>query len=155
MQVCKPNSVCPPKAERQPFLWAADCSLAQATYPGVSARLRGCTGETSSFSSLIWSCSWWGLSCPRHCCRGGELLPRRFTLVRFVADGLFSVTLSVPADFRLRAPRSSRGTLLCGVRTFLIPMKSPERGCPTCIVNVYVNYNQHSNIQTTKAVTQV
>jgi hypothetical protein len=35
VQVCKPNSVCSLQGKRQPFLWAADCSLALATYPGV------------------------------------------------------------------------------------------------------------------------
>src|SRR6266498_3419794 len=28
----------------------------------------------------IWSCSVWGLPCPRHYCRGGALLPHLFTL---------------------------------------------------------------------------
>ncbi len=36
-------------------------------------------------------------------------------------DGLFSVTLSVSHRFHGENPRCSRGTLLCGVRTFLIP----------------------------------
>jgi hypothetical protein len=58
----------------------------------------------------IWSCSGWGLPCPRHHWRGGELLPRRFTLARMRSEmagapchlsltvgGLFSVALSVPS----------------------------------------------------------
>ena len=106
VQVCKPNSVCSPRkgGKRQPFLWASDCSLALATYPRVSPRETGTwDGETSSLSSLIWSCSGWGFSCPRHCWRGGELLPRLCTLTpRYGAEkrrprgGMFSVTLSVP-----------------------------------------------------------
>src|ERR1019366_7837028 len=28
----------------------------------------------------IWSCSGWGLPCPRHYCRSGALLPHLFTL---------------------------------------------------------------------------
>jgi hypothetical protein len=45
----------------------------------------------------IWSCSVWGLPCPRHCCRGGALLPHLFTLtlVREGQGGIFSVALSV------------------------------------------------------------
>ena len=36
--------------------------------------------------------------------------------------GLFSVTLSVAVSFRRRLPCYSQGILLCGVRTFLIPI---------------------------------
>ena len=43
----------------------------------------------------IWSCSVWGLPCPRHYCRGGALLPHLFTLTpplpagRYVFCGTF------------------------------------------------------------------
>jgi len=45
----------------------------------------------------IWSCSVWGLPCPRHYCRGGALLPHLFTLTpaREGWGGMFSVALSV------------------------------------------------------------
>jgi hypothetical protein len=51
---------------------------------------------------------------------------------------MLSVTLSVPGCLRTRDPCYSRGTLLSGVRTFLIPHEA-ERGCPTCFVIVCVN----------------
>jgi hypothetical protein len=45
----------------------------------------------------IWSCSVWGLPCPRHYWRGGALLPHLFTLTpaRKGPGGIFSVALSV------------------------------------------------------------
>ncbi len=36
----------------------------------------------------IWSCSVWGLPCPRHYCRGGALLPHLFTLTPASLQGL-------------------------------------------------------------------
>jgi len=131
-RVCKPNSVFPDclrTRKRQPFIWALDCSLALATYPGGSRR--NTDGKKRAASpSPVWSCSGWGLSCPFGYPRGGELLPRLFTLSRHImTGGMFSVTLSVPGTLRCQDPRCSRGTLLCGVRTFLIPQAG--RGCPT------------------------
>ena len=67
----------------------------------------------------IWSCSVWGLPCPRHYCRSGALLPHLFTLTlaspprRYVFCGTFR-----PSDLNLMS-RTLSGTLLCGVRTFL------------------------------------
>ena len=43
----------------------------------------------------IWPRSGWGLPCPRYCYRGGELLPRHFTLIPTGRDGVFSAALSV------------------------------------------------------------
>src|ERR1700722_20021872 len=67
----------------------------------------------------IWSCSVWGLPCPRHYCRGGALLPHLFTLTpalpsrRYIFCGTFRrADLNPPS-------RTLSGTLLCGVRTFL------------------------------------
>src|SRR5271154_2395191 len=67
----------------------------------------------------IWSCSVWGLPCPRHYCRGGALLPHLFPLTpalppwRYVFCGTFRrADLNPPS-------RTLSGTLLCGVRTFL------------------------------------
>ncbi len=62
--------------------------------------------------------------CPRCYLRGGELLPRHFTLTvagsqSFQRGGLISATLSVDRSFRHLPPRLSPGTLPCGVRTFL------------------------------------
>ena len=79
-RVCKPNSVCSLRrggGKRQPFLLAADCSAAPATYPEGSPGQPGERRAASTFHA--WSCSRWGLSCPRRCRRGGELLPRRCT----------------------------------------------------------------------------
>ena len=62
------------------FLWDPDYSGPQATNP-----FRFRTGRPMILSDRaepIWSCSGWGLPCPRHHWRGGELLPRRFTLAR-------------------------------------------------------------------------
>ena len=67
----------------------------------------------------IWSCSVWGLPCPRHYCRGGALLPHLFTLTstlplrRYIFCGTFRRTDLNPPS------RTLSGTLLCGVRTFL------------------------------------
>ena len=69
----------------------------------------------------IWSCSVWGLPCPRHYCSGGALLPHLFTLTpalppwRCVFCGTFRQPGLNPAS------RTLSGTLLCGVRTFLSP----------------------------------
>ena len=45
----------------------------------------------------IWSCSVWGLPCPRHRWHGGALLPHLFTLTPVPKNegGMFSVALSV------------------------------------------------------------
>jgi hypothetical protein len=65
----------------------------------------------------IWSCSVWGLPCPRHYCRGGALLPHLFTLTPLLRRYIFCGTFR-RAD--LNPPsRTLSGTLLCGVRTFL------------------------------------
>ena len=54
-------------------------------------------------------------------------------LPRHWRGGIFSVTLSVPRSFRCEVPRCSRGTLLCGVRTFLmctlVPTRLPDPPC--------------------------
>src|SRR5512143_3063047 len=79
VQVCKPNSVFPAaKAGEAAISLGRGLLLGSSDLPGSGGRRGG--RETSSLSSHIWSCSGWGLSCPRHCCRGGELLPRLFTL---------------------------------------------------------------------------
>jgi hypothetical protein len=65
----------------------------------------------------IWSCSVWGLPCPRHYCRGGALLPHLFTLTPFPRRYIFCGTFR-PSGLNLTS-RTLSGTLLCGVRTFL------------------------------------
>jgi len=65
----------------------------------------------------IWSCSVWGLPCPRHYCRGGALLPHLFTLTPFPGRYVFCGTFR-PSGLNLTS-RTLSGTLLCGVRTFL------------------------------------
>ena len=65
----------------------------------------------------IWSCSVWGLPCPRHYCRGGALLPHLFTLTPLPGRYVFCGTFR-PSGLNLTS-RTLSGTLLCGVRTFL------------------------------------
>ncbi len=78
-----------------------------ATHPGV-ATLR----LPADRQLPAWSCTAWGLSCPRNYSRGGELLPRLFTLTlampghlraglisRQIQGGIFSATLSVITRF--------------------------------------------------------
>ena len=113
----KPNSVplwiAPPGWRA--FLWDPDYSGPQATNPFRPSRNTGNSGgppsvRRSGRAEPIWSCSGWGLPCPRRRRRGGELLPHRFTLARLrlrrpelpgrlvlTVGGLFSVALSVPS----------------------------------------------------------
>ena len=88
---------------------------------------------TEAANSLpIWSCSVWGLPCPRHYCRGGALLPHLFTLTpcirrctrRYVLCGTSRQPGLNPAS------RTLSGTLLCGVRTFLPRRRSAESDRP-------------------------
>ena len=67
----------------------------------------------------IWSCSVWGLPCPRLHSRGGALLPHLFTLTlrlrgwRYIFCGTGRLPALKPES------RTLSGTLPCGVRTFL------------------------------------
>ncbi len=132
-RTCKPNSVRRIVPAGRPFLWAAHRCAALATYPKVGrtepARARNPIAQAAD-SLPIWSCSVWGLPCPRHCCRGGALLPHLFTLTppvkarRYVFCGTFRrADLNPPS-------RTLSGTLLCGVRTFLSPRRSAGSGRP-------------------------
>jgi len=87
----------------------------------------------------IWSCSVWGLPCPRHYWSGGALLPHLFTLTaalpprRYVFCGTFR-----PPGLNL-ASRTLSGTLLCGVRTFLSPRGTREAAVRSgCLRNHYI-----------------
>ena len=73
---CKPGSV-PPK-RGQPFIWAEDCSPAQAANPDFSER--SVPAPVKGHEVPIWPCSGWGLPCGD--CRQppGALLPHPFTL---------------------------------------------------------------------------
>ena len=83
------------------------------------------TAEATDFLP-IWSCSVWGLPCPRHCWRGGALLPHLFTLTsssrlrRYVFCGTFRLAALGPLS------RTLSGTLLCGVRTFLFSVPKAQ-----------------------------
>ena len=100
-------------------------------------------------SPPIWACSRPGLPCPQHCCRGGGLLPRRFTLTiprpsfllfkrRFkrLDSGLFSVALSLSfPDGRYPWPCPVEAGLSSADR-FEITVRRPlsstlRRGCRT------------------------
>ena len=88
-----------------------------------------CAAEAAPFLP-IWSCSVWGLPCPSHYWDGGALLPHLFTLTsalplrRFVFCGTFR-----PSGLNLTS-RTLSGTLLCGVRTFLLLHRSAGSGRP-------------------------
>jgi hypothetical protein len=94
------------------------------------ARTRSRSGRAANFLP-IWSCSVWGLPCPRRYRRGGALLPHLFTLTHVVPVGIRFHERSpeqrgrylLCGTSRLAAltPRSRTlsGTLPCGVRTFL------------------------------------
>lgn len=79
------------------------------TLPSVSSGLPGSIERAVLKRFPIWPCSVWGLPCPAHCCAGGELLPRHFTLTDIQdAGGIFSVALSVAS----RRPGVTRHTAL-------------------------------------------
>ena len=121
-RTCKPNSVCCMTSRTViPLGWAllpgssdlpGGLAHRAGTHPAgsVSLLLLIQTHRTSGNFLPIWSCSVWGLPCPRHYCRGGALLPHLFTLTPPVPKdpmhsydrslpnrrgGMFSVALSV------------------------------------------------------------
>ena len=121
--------------EKRPF-WTAVSRILSACVatgrmtiyltPPVKAASRSCDrcdyypGANGQATQLpVLSCTAWGFSCPGACAPGGELLPRLFTLTGVAPGGLFSVTLSVAANFGLRPPHVLCGMLPWGVRTFL------------------------------------
>ncbi len=75
-------------------------------------------GRTTLGRLLTWSCTGCGLPCPRHYWRGGELLPRHFTLTPCRAV-CFLLHFQSP-----RGARTLSGILSCGVRTFLAARRS-------------------------------
>ena len=64
----------------------------------------------------IWSCTGWGLSCRRHCCRRGGLLPHLFTL-----------TARLPARRFVFCDTVRRRALTRTARTWLAPRAA---SCP-------------------------
>jgi hypothetical protein len=102
------------------------------------SRERRCSCQNGRDFLPIWSCSVWGLPCPRHYCRGGALLPHLFTLTPPILERARCVSTLFPewagryvfcGTFRPpslnSASRTLSGTLLCGVRTFLPAHSAP------------------------------
>jgi len=118
-RTCKPNFVCRTDPAGRSFLWAAHCCGALATYPEVVTHRAGTCSSRSQNSLPIWSCSVWGLPCPRHYCCGGALLPHLFTLTRMSPSGRYVFCGTFRRPGLNPASRTFSGTLLCGVRTFL------------------------------------
>jgi hypothetical protein len=118
-RTCKPNFVCRTDPAGRSFLWAAHCCGALATYPEVVTHRAGTCSSRSQNSLPIWSCSVWGLPCPRHYCCGGALLPHLFTLTRMSPSGRYVFCGTFRRPGLNPASRTLSGTLLCGVRTFL------------------------------------
>ena len=68
----------------------------------------------------IWSCSVWGLPCPRLYSRGGALLPHLFTLTLVLSEpGRYLLCGTSRLQALTPESRTLSGTLSCGVRTFL------------------------------------
>lgn len=117
---CKPDSVLPGRGPA----WTA-ISLSDYYPEDASGKRQPLPGAGRLPVPPVLSCTAQGLSCPLARARGGGLLPRLFNLTsRQAAGGMFSVTLSVAAGLGHAAPPLSRGTLPCGVRTFL-PRRTP------------------------------
>ena len=127
------------------------CCPAQATYPEVG-RAEPARIPANRNSLPIWSCSVWGLPCPRHYCRGGALLPHLFTLTaslrarRYVFCGTFRRLGLNPAS------RTLSGTLLCGVRTFLSPCGERPSG-PTA--NSFIIFDDGTETSVARGVGEV
>jgi hypothetical protein len=99
---------------------------------GASGRCAALPGSDANASLPIWSCSVWGLPCPRRYRRSGALLPHHFTLTggqatsgqgaacrrRGVAGRYLFCGTGRPRALK-PASRTLSGTLPCGVRTFL------------------------------------
>ena len=129
-QACKPNSV-PRRAGAVIIPLAPPLLMGSSDLPeSWPPALRDC--GASRPSSPIWSCSVWGLPCPRYHYRGGALLPHLFTLTwpstpasrgrtrRYIFCGTFrigGVRSGVP-EIPLQ-PSLLASTPLFGVRTFL------------------------------------
>ena len=78
---CKPGSV-PGRGRGTAIPLGCPSPDTSRDLPGRPARERACTAPCGRAVVPTWSCSRWGLPCPRRCRRGGALLPPRFTLAR-------------------------------------------------------------------------
>jgi hypothetical protein len=124
---CKPNSVEDGHSSRrritaalqQPTRRFRRPSLQMATRLGAPGRHALAAVGQAANSLPIWSCSVWGLPCPRLYSRSGALLPHLFTLTsclrrwRYIFCGTGRLPALKPES------RTLSGTLPCGVRTFL------------------------------------
>ncbi len=150
--VDKPNSVCPPSAEAER---RGGSHFSYATYPsrpreGLSGQLSGSTCEHEEPAGYTRSCTGRGFSVLLTRTRAGSLagppsllttrwsLTPPFHLFLPAPEGtegcVFSVIRSVHAGcgphnprFRSRCREPTRGTLPCGVRTFLPDADASER----------------------------
>ena len=66
----------------------------------------------------IWSCSVWGLPCPRHYCRGGALLPHLFTLTPVSFYALVILGEALSAERRIWACRAQSRSLRRNICAF-------------------------------------
>jgi len=126
-RACKPNSVEDGHSSRrritaalqQPTRRFRRPPLQVATRLGAPGRHALAAVGQAANSLPIWSCSVWGLPCPRLYSRGGALLPHLFTLTcrlrgrRYFFCGTGRLPALKPES------RTLSGTLPCGVRTFL------------------------------------
>jgi len=119
-RTCKPNSVvCGHSSRRRVaadarqrptrrFRRPADGSPSQGAYPQIFQSSLAAPGRRRARNLLraraslpIWSCSVWGLPCPRHYCRSGALLPHHFTLTGLaVQANALRASLPVPKHGR-------------------------------------------------------
>ena len=89
---CKPNSVvCGHSSRRRVAAGIHQRPTRrfrqQLEPPGRIGPMRSAAGLDAGASLPIWSCSVWGLPCPRRYRRGGALLPHHFTLTPALDTG--------------------------------------------------------------------
>jgi len=147
-RTCKPNSVVCGHSSRRRV--AADTHQRPTRrfqrVPEPLERIgpmRSAAWLQAAASLPIWSCSMWGLPCPRPYGRSGALLPHHFTLTGLAVQAI-ALRASPWRGQKTRpgwrylfcgtcrpralkpASRTLSGTLPCGVRTFL-PRHPPKR----------------------------
>jgi len=102
--------------------------------PERIGQMRSAAWLDANASLPIWSCSVWGLPCPRRYRRSGALLPHHFTLTGLAVQAYALRASCACRSTSVRrylfcgtgrpralkpASRTLSGTLPCGVRTFL------------------------------------
>lgn len=122
LQVCKPDSVLPPKRNGYHLSVQKVALMNRSAYPSCHPAVSGIVNEQPTFkkAGFTWHFSIQGLPVFSITNKHRELLPHVFTLMAPMAPQLFSVALSSPV---LNGVRLFTGVLLCAVRTFLIPIK--------------------------------